>query len=69
MQEIYFQRIVLRSDRDSNSGTGCAGYTLSSSGSRRFCKLIINVLMFSIFVGANVAQTRILFDLYYMILY
>lgn len=30
MQEIYFQRIVLRSDRDSNSGTGCAGYTLSS---------------------------------------
>lgn len=33
MHEVDFQRIVLRSDRDSNSGTGCAGYTLSRRAS------------------------------------
>lgn len=51
--------VLGRSEGDSNPRYAFGVYTLSSSGSRRFSKLIIKYLMFSISVGANVAQTRI----------
>ncbi len=63
MHEVDFQRIVLRSDRDSNSGTGCAGYTLSrraSSATRAplqfwwFDVVVLGLMRFAGICGAKV---------------